>query len=107
MAGILNVTHDTFQADVLESPLTVLVDFYSNRCGPCRALAPVLEALVAEANGRFKILKVDTDDQLDLAIEYGVTALPTLLIFKNGKVKVKLVGLQKKATLVKALKEVG
>src|SRR5437868_3304653 len=64
-----------------------LVDFYSNRCGPCRALAPVLEAMATEANGRFKIVKVDTDDQLDLAIEYGVTALPTLLIFKGGKVK--------------------
>ncbi len=107
MAGILNVTHDTFQADVLEAPLPVLVDFYADRCGPCRVLAPVLEAMATEANGRFKIAKVDTDDQLDLAVEYGVTALPTLLIFKGGQVMIKLVGLQKKATLVKALKEVG
>src|SRR4051794_2673373 len=104
MAAIPNVTHGTFKTEVLEAPEPILVDFYADRCGACRDLALVLVALAAEGH---KIVKADTDDQPELADEYDVAVLPTLLVFKNGKVRAKLEGLQTKATLVKALKAVG
>lgn len=103
MAGPFKVTTETFKAEVLESPVPVLVDFYADWCGPCRALIPILADLSAEAEGRYKVVKVNTDDQPDLSVEYGVNALPTILVFKEGKVKGKLVGLQSKARLVEAL----
>ena len=103
MAGPFMVTTETFKAEVLESPVPVLVDFYADWCGPCRALIPILAELSAEAEGRYKVVKVNTDDQPDLSVEYGVNALPTILVFKEGKVKGKLVGLQSKARLVEAL----
>lgn len=103
MAGPYQVTTETFKAEVLKSPVPVLVDFYADWCGPCRALIPILAELSAEAEGRYKVVKVNTDDQPDLSVEYGVNALPTILVFKEGKVKGKLVGLQSKARLVEAL----
>ena len=103
MAGPFMVTTETFKAKVLESPVPVLVDFYADWCGPCRALIPILAELSAEAEGRYKVVKVNTDDQPDLSVEYGVNALPTILVFKEGKVKGELVGLQSKARLVEAL----
>jgi thioredoxin reductase (NADPH) len=98
-----DVTTETFRAEVLESLVPVLVDFYANWCGPCRALIPILTELSAEAAGRYKVVKVNTDEQPNLSVEYGVTALPTLLVIKEGKVVAKLVGLQNKARLVEAL----
>jgi thioredoxin len=98
-----NVTNQTFKAEVLDSPVPVLVDFYADWCGPCRALSPTLVKLDGEANGRYKVVKVDADTEPELIDEYQVSALPTVLVFKGGDVKAKLVGLQNKARLVEAL----
>ena len=103
MIGPNKVTTDRFRAEVLESPVPVIVDFYADWCGPCRALAPVLVELSAEAGGRFKVVKVDAPENPDLTTEYGVSALPTILLFKDGRVTAKLVGLQNKARLLDAL----
>ncbi len=101
MAG--NLTHatgETFKAEVLDSAEPVLVDFYADWCGPCRALTPTLQELSVEG---VKVVKVDAEQERELCSEYGVSALPTLLVVKGGEVKAKLVGLQNKARLVEAL----
>jgi len=101
--GVTNATKDTFKAEVLESPIPVIVDFYADWCGPCRALTPTLVEMAGEADGKYKIAKVDAENERDLCAEYGVNALPTILVVKGGEVKAKLVGLQNKARLVDAL----
>ena len=98
-----NVTGYTLKAEVLDSPVPVLVDFYADWCGTCRAMSPTLAELAGEANGRYKVVKVDIDSETDLTRHFRVSALPTLLVVKGGDVKAKLVGLQDKARLVEAL----
>ncbi len=98
-----NVTTAEFQSEVLSSDVPVLVDFYADWCGPCRMLAPILEELSAESGGAYKVVKVNTDDNRDLAVQYGVSSLPTLKIFKAGEVATTFVGLKPKADLKAAL----
>jgi thioredoxin 1 len=91
-----SVSKADFKTEVLDSPIPVIVDFWAAWCNPCRALAPVLEQLAQEAGGAFKIVKVDTDANADLAAEYNVSALPTLKVFKAGEVINTGVGLMTK-----------
>lgn len=91
-----SVTKADFKTEVLDSPIPVIVDFWAAWCNPCRALAPILEQLAQESGGAFKIVKVDTDGSTDLASEYGISALPTVKVFKNGKVTNTGVGLMNK-----------
>jgi thioredoxin 1 len=100
---VKELTADTFQKDVIESPVPVLVDFWSPTCGPCLRLAPLVDSLAAEAGGRFAVGKVNTWEQHDLATRYRISAVPTLLVFKNGAVARTLVGFQDKRRLMEAL----
>lgn len=93
----------TFQTDVIDSAEPVIVDFYSDSCPPCKRLLPLLENL--EAEGLAKIVKLRIEDEPDLAVHFGISALPTLLLFKNGKPIKQLVGLQSKTTLIKFYNE--
>lgn len=79
------VTDATFDAEVLSSPLPVLVDFTAAWCSPCRALAPVVERVAVESEGRLKVVTVDTDASPEVARRYGVRAVPTLLVFRGGQ----------------------
>lgn len=88
-----------FQDQVLNSPIPVLVDFYANWCGPCKALVPILEQLSKEADGKYKIVKIDCDSSTDLAKEYNVNVLPTLVLFKDGKEVKRRLGLSNKETI--------
>ena len=97
------VTKENFKTEVLESPIPVLVDFYGEWCSPCRTLAPILHELSAVADGKYKIVMVDCDESRDLVDAYGISGLPTLLLFKDGKVTEKLVGLQNKSRLLEVL----
>ena len=82
---IKHVTDATFQADVLQSPVPVLVDFWAEWCGPCKMIAPVLDDIAPEYQGKLKIVKVNVDDNQAVPSEYGVRGIPTLMIFKNGE----------------------
>lgn len=86
MSNLLHVTDASFEAEVLKSDLPVVVDFWAEWCGPCRMIAPVLEALAQEYAGKVKIVKVNVDENSVSAATYGVRGIPTLLLFKAGNV---------------------
>lgn len=89
---MIQVTQDTFDQEVLQSSVPVICDFFATWCGPCKVLAKTLESMNANCDG-FKIVKIDTDDDPDLASRYGISALPTLIIFKDGAEKKRFVGI--------------
>jgi thioredoxin 1 len=96
----VNVTEATFDREVLQSEHPVLVDFWAPWCGPCRMLAPLLDEFASENAGRFKVVKVNSDENRQLAGKLGVRALPTLLYFKDGELRDHSVGLTPKKVLL-------
>ena len=104
---IVHLSEGTFDAEVLQSSQPALVDFWAPWCGPCRAIAPILEELAGEYKGKIKVAKVNVDDNKKLAGDHGVMSIPTMILFKDGKVVDKIVGLvpkdRLKALLDKAL----
>ena len=96
---IITVTDANWKSDVLESKEPVLVDFWAEWCGPCRAIAPVLDELAEELDGRLKIAKVNVDERPELANEFGVRSIPTLLVIKAGAVAEQMVGALSKSAL--------
>lgn len=93
---IVTLTQENFAQEVLQSPGPVLVDFWAEWCGPCKMIAPLLDELADEYDGKVKIGKVNVDEQQSLAAEYGVRAIPTLLVFQNGQVADQIVGARSK-----------
>ncbi len=93
---LVTLTSDSFDQEVLKSPSPVLVDFWAEWCGPCKMLAPVLEELAVEYVGKVKIAKVNIDDHQNLAAQFRINSIPTLLFFKNGQVVDQVVGLKSK-----------
>ncbi|MEY4516354.1 MAG: thioredoxin [Pseudomonadota bacterium] len=92
MSDIINTTDDQFDADVLKSDVPVLVDFWASWCAPCKAIAPVLEDLAREYDGKIKIVKVDVTSCEQTATDYNIRNIPALMIFKNGEVAAQQVG---------------
>ena len=100
----MQFTVENFEKEVLGSDVPVLVDFWAEWCGPCRMLAPVIESLAGKAGGAYKVGKVNVDEQPDLARRYGIMSIPTVLLFKNGQLADKSVGLVPESKLATMLK---
>ncbi|MBE5039007.1 thioredoxin [Ructibacterium gallinarum] len=96
---MLNVTVDTFEKEVLQSELPVVVDFWATWCGPCKMFGPILEDFAKSAEGKVKVCKVDIDEQMPLARQYDIMSVPTVLVFKNGMLVNSSVGVITKAQL--------
>ncbi|MCE2439811.1 MAG: thioredoxin [Candidatus Latescibacteria bacterium] len=106
MGNPITITDDSFHAEVVESSLPVLVDFWAVWCGPCRMVAPIVDELAVEYEGRAKVGKVDVDSEQKIAADYGIRSIPTLLIFKNGELADQIVGAVPKKQLVEKLEAV-
>ncbi len=105
MAGnsILEVTDGNFEQEVLKASQLVMIDFWANWCGPCKALAPVVDEVAQNYNGKLKVVKMDVDKNAATPSRYGVRGIPTLLLFKDGVVKEQIVGYVPKETIQKAV----
>jgi thioredoxin 1 len=106
-ANVREFTDGNFDAEVLSAKEPVLVDFWAEWCMPCRTLGPIVDAVADELVGKAKIGKVDTDNNREISMKYGITAIPTIIIFKGGQPVKKFVGFKKKDELVAALNEAG
>lgn len=99
---VLKITADDFKKEVLEESKTVVIDFYADWCGPCKMLAPVLEE-IAKENINTKFVKINVDDAQELAMEYNIMSIPTLVVMKNGKEVNRMVGLVSKSELMEII----
>lgn len=104
--NVLTITGENFKKEVLESPVPVLLDFSAEWCQPCKLLAPTIDEIANEYAGKFKVGKVDTDNDMELSASFDISAIPSVLFFKGGQVRKKLFGLKSKADIVKAMQEV-
>lgn len=97
MSTLTAVTDDTFRSEVLESPIPVIVDFWAPWCGPCRMVAPVLDELAAQYEGRVKIVKVNADENPQVTGDYGIVSIPTLNVYVGGELVKSVIGARPKA----------
>lgn len=105
MSNLVNTTDNNFKVDVLESETPVLVDFWAGWCGPCKAIAPVLDDLSREYDGKIKIVKVDVTSCEETAVNYNIRNIPALLLFKNGEVVAQQIGAVPRSKLVSFIDE--
>ena len=97
------ITEQNFEAEVLNSPVPVLIDFWAPWCGPCRMLAPVIEEIAKEYAGKIKVGKLNTDENMNLSAKYAITSIPTVMIFKNKQAVQTLVGFRSKSEFKKVI----
>ena len=97
----ITITTENFEQEVINSKLPVLIDFWATWCGPCQMIAPTVEEIAEEYEGRIKVGKINVDDERDLAVSFGISSIPTLVLMKNGKAADMMVGLRTKDEIVK------
>jgi thioredoxin 1 len=105
MGNVRELSDQEFQSEVLQSTEPVLIDFWAPWCGPCRMIAPIVEELASENAGAVKVAKINIDNSPNTAASYGVSSIPTLMIFKNGEVVDRFVGVQPKKRLQDAIEQ--
>jgi len=105
-ANTLEITDANFDAEVINAKQPVLVDFWAEWCGPCKALGPVIDELAGEYKGRVKVGKVDTDANREVSVRFSVSAIPTVMLFHNGQIVQKFIGLRGKKEFQQALDKV-
>ena len=103
--SVLKVSNENYKEEVLDSEKTVLVDFYADWCGPCEMMVPVVEEISEELQDKVKVCKINVDENQDLAMQYGIMSIPTLVFIKNGKLEKTLVGLRDKQELISVLEQ--
>jgi len=103
---LLAVTEATFEKEILQSDVPALVDFWASWCGPCHALAPIIRVLAKEYKGQIKVGKLDVEEHSAIAERYDIQSIPTVLLFKNGKVAAQIVGVAPRAEIEAAIKKV-
>jgi len=103
---LVEITDDNFETEVIKSDKPVLIDFWAVWCGPCKLIAPIVEELAGEYDGKAKIGKLDVDSNQQTSIKFGVRSIPTLLLFKDGKLKETIIGAVPKKTIVDKLNSV-
>ena len=100
MSNAVDITDSTFESEVLKSDSVTVVDFWAPWCGPCRKMGPVLDEIAGDFEGKIKVAKINTDENLKTAKEYQISGLPSIVIFKNGEAKETLVGLMPKSAII-------
>ena len=100
---VIKLDNENFKSEVIESNKVVLVDFYADWCGPCKMMSPIIDEIANEIGDKVKVCKLNVDDAQDIAIQYNVMSIPTLIIFKNGQVNNTFVGLRDKEEIIPAL----
>ncbi len=100
----IKLTKQNFENEVLKSDIPVLVDFWAPWCGPCRMIGPIIEEIAAEADGKYKVGKINVDDEQELAAAYRIMSIPTIIVFKDGKPKNTALGVRSKSELLNMLK---
>lgn len=105
MAQVIHVTDQTFEEEVINSSIPVIVDFWATWCAPCRLIAPIVEEIAREYDGKIKVCKLDVDNNPNTAINYGIRSIPTLLYFKNGKVISSTIGAVGKSIIVEQVEK--
>ena len=104
--SVVQVTDDTFEAEVIKSTIPVLVDFWARWCNPCKIIAPVLDEIAEDYEGKIKITKLDVDANPEKAVQYKIMSIPNMKLFKNGKIVAEIIGVAPKTEICKKLDKI-
>ena len=102
--GVLNINNENFDEEVINESKTVVVDFYADWCGPCKIMSQIIDKVAEELEGQVKVYKVNVDENMELAEKFGIMSIPTIIIFKNGNILKKFIGVIDKNELLDSLK---